>query len=145
MRLTIAQSGFCLALYLGILVLLPGPAQAAINDHRSPDGTCQGTPEPPTPTGTGCEKKICTNDGDWMCCNLCTIKGGYCCEQMVSTSVRPPRSGIRAPGGKLQVSPGTSTLDTSKAPKTGTTTAPIMRRGVEGEAATSDQPKQEGK
>jgi len=139
MRLTIVHSGVCLALYLGILVSLPAPAQALINDHRSPDGTCQGTPEPPTPAGGICEAKICTNDGDWMCCNKCTIKGGYCCEQMVSTSVRPPSSGFRAPGGKLQVSPGTSTLEKSQFPTTDTKTAPIMRRGVEGEQQTDEE------
>jgi hypothetical protein len=135
MRLTIVRSGVCLALYLGILVSLPGPAQALINDHRSPDGTCQGKPEPPTPAGTACEQKICTNDGDWMCCNKCTASGGYCCNQM--ESFQRQGGAVRVPGGKLQMAPGATTSpSTPKFPKTGTTTAPIMRRGVEGEQGT---------
>jgi len=135
MRLTIIKSGVCLALYLGILVSLPGLAQAAINDHRSPDGTCNGVPEPPTPAGTGCEVKLCTNDGDWMCCNKCTISGGYCCEQMVTSISKGSR--IRIPGGRLQKAPEmtTTTPSTSTSPKAGMNapTSPIMRRGIEGD------------
>jgi hypothetical protein len=123
--------GAAALLFLGLFVSYNGLAQALIPDHRSPDGTCQGKPEPPSPA-TGCETKLCTNDGDWMCCNKCTAAGGYCCNLMEAFTSQGGR--VRVPGGQLQIAPGTTTSpSTPKFPKTGTTTAPIMRRGVEGE------------
>jgi len=131
MKPTIVQRGVCLALYLGILILLPGPALAALNDHRSPDGKCNGVPEPPNPAGTPCEQKLCTNDGDWMCCKRCTASGGFCCEQIATSSSKG--SGIKVPGGRLQKTPDmTTTAPSIMMPRTDTKT-PIMRRGVEGE------------
>jgi len=123
--------GAAALLLLGITLSFSGPAQALINDHRSPDGTCQGKPEPPSPA-SGCETKICTNDGDWMCCNRYTPQGAYSCELIEAFTSQGGR--VRVPGGRLQMAPGTITSpSTPKFPQTGTTTAPIMRRGVEGE------------
>ena len=117
MRTNVIRNGAAIALWLGMSLLYSGPAQAVINDHRSPDNTCQGKPEPPTPEKTICERKICTNDGDWMCCNLCTRSGGYCCNLMESTQQT-----------------GTTTLSTPKFPRSESERkTPIMRRGLEGE------------
>ena len=133
MKLKILRDSAAALLLLGLFVSYNGPAQALPPDHRSPDGTCQGVPEPPTPQGTACEVKLCTNNGDWMCCNKCTAAGGYCCNQM-NALTRSQSGGMRVPGGRLQMAPGTITSpSTPKFPQTGTTTAPIMRRGVEGE------------
>ena len=131
MRAKILRYSATALLFLGISMFHAGSAQAAINDHRSPDGTCNGVPEPPSPAGTPCEQKLCTNDGDWMCCKKCTASGGYCCEQIVTSSSKG--SGIRVPGRQFQKSPDmTTTTPSTMMPRTDTKT-PIMRRGVESE------------
>ena len=117
-------------LFLAISFFHADPVHALINDHRSPDGTCQGTPEPPNPP-SGCESKICTNDGDWMCCNRCTPSGGYCCEQIETMTSRPKGNFGRIPSGQLQVAPS-NPPPTYHLPQAGMN-APIMRRGVEGD------------
>src|SRR5215217_7565846 len=85
LRSTILRYSASALLLLGILMLHAGPAQALPPDHRSTDGTCGGKAEPPNPAGTPCDVKLCTNDGDWMCCKRCTASGGYCCDQIVSS------------------------------------------------------------
>jgi len=77
----------------------------------------------------------CTNGGDYMCC-VSNSKGGKDCEQVEDTANASKFGKMRAPTEKLQLSPSTTTAPiapTTRMPKTGTTTAPIMRRGVEGE------------
>lgn len=139
MRATILRYGAAALLLLGVSVFLAGPAQAAINDHRSPDGTCNGVPEPPNPAGTPCDRKICTNDGDWMCCKLCTASGGYCCEQIATSSSKG--SGMRVPGGRLQKAPEmTTTAPSTMIPRTDMKTAPIRQRGVESEQPSESAP-----
>lgn len=132
MRTQILRSAAAALLFLAIAVIYAGQVEAAINDHRGSDGTCQGVPEPPNLPG-GCEAKICTNDGDWMCCNRCTASGGYCCEQIVTMS--RPLHGLRPPSGfslaPLNVQPSTPTQ-----PPRSTSSGAVMRRGVEGDQAT---------
>src|SRR5262245_57316674 len=136
MRAKILQYGAAALLFLGLSVFQAGQAQAVINDHRSPDGTCNGVPEPPTPAGGICEVKLCTNDGDWMCCNKCTISGGYCCEQMLSmsrTQALRPHSGINM--APLYVQPST-TIQSPRSQLSGD----VKRRGVEGDQPTEATP-----
>ena len=72
----------------------------------------------------------CDAQGTYMCCRP-NSQGGNDCEQIEAMTSKP-LGGFRVPGGKLQMSPGT-TSPSSQLPQSGKTTAPIMRRGVEGE------------
>ena len=132
MRAKILRYSATALLFLGVSVFQGGQAQALINDHRSPDGTCQGVPEPPGPA-SGCEAKICTNDGDWMCCNRCTPSGGYCCEQIVTMSRHP--QGLRPPSG-FGLAPLNVQPSTTPQPPRSTLPGGVMRRGVEGDQST---------
>ena len=115
-------------LILGFIGYLVEPASAV--PIKNPDN-CQG---PVTIGVATCSDKPghwveCIPSGDYMCCTQ-NAQGGKDCEQIEAK--HSPVGGIRAPlGNKLQVAPGTMTPPT-RYPKTGVT-APIMRRGVEGE------------
>ena len=129
---SLIRCGAAALLFLALSVIYASQVQAAINDHRGSDGTCQGVPEPPNLPG-GCEAKICTNDGDWMCCNRCTASGGYCCEQIVTMSRH--LQGLRPPSG-FSMAPLTVQPSTPRQPLRSTAPGGVMRRGVEGDQAT---------
>jgi len=138
MRANIMRNGAAALLFLGLSVFHSGPAQALIN-HKSPDGTCQGKPEPPTPA-SGCEAKICTNDGDWMCCNLCTVAGGYCCNLMEAFTSQGGK--LRLPGGQMETAPGSPSTGTGtvRPPVVPGTKPAIRPRGIEGEQPAEPTP-----
>ena len=130
-------------LFLGLVLLLPGLAQAVPVHHpdKCPDQMPTG--------GFGClnsgGKLLCTNDGDVMCCKP-NSQGGQDCDQI--TEFKNPKGGnVRVPGGVLQNAPMVSpSPSTPRFPKAGMN-APIMRRGVEGDAAAPSPtvPEQQGK
>jgi hypothetical protein len=121
--------GAAALLFVSFFVFNSVPAQAASKQILS--GECKG----PMPDIFACRGTMkCDNDGVYMCCTT-NDKGGQDCEAMELKASKQLRGGMRVPSGELQVAPGT-TAPTTKVPKTGITTAPIMRRGVEGEQGT---------
>lgn len=117
-------------LFGGVLVFMAGPAQAV--PIKNPEN-CQG---PVTIGVATCPDKSghwveCTKGGDYMCC-VQNDQGGKDCEQIEDTVSASRLKGIRAPLGNLQVNPDTA-APTTRVPKGGIKTAPIMRRGLEGE------------
>ena len=115
-------------LALGFVGYMVKPALAV--PIKNPDN-CQG---PVTIGVATCADKPghwveCIPSGDYMCC-VQNAQGGKDCEQIEAK--HSPVGGVRAPlGNKLEIAPGTMAPPT-RFPKTGVT-APIMRRGVEGE------------
>jgi hypothetical protein len=129
--------GAATLLFLGLCLFHSTPA-----DALPKGGTCKGT----VPDGAfTCESNgglvWCDNDGVYMCC-VKNSQGGYDCEQ-IEAKTTTPLGGIRVPGGKLQMAPGTTSPSTSTSPKAGMTapTSPmIRRRGVEGEQPSETAP-----
>lgn len=86
----------------------------------------------------------CIPSGDYMCCTS-NAQGGKDCEQI--TSLKGPKGGVtRLPGGVLQNAPVASPPSPPRVPRAGMN-APIMRRGLEGDAATPSPtvPEEQGK
>ena len=139
MKKTMLLNGAAALLFLGVFGFYSGPAQAVPVDHRSSDGTCKGKPEPASPA-SGCESKICTNDGDWMCCNTATISGGQNCELIEAFTSQGGK--LRLPGGQMQTTPGNPSTGTGtvRQPVVPGTKPPIMRRGIEGEQPAEPTP-----
>ncbi len=115
-------------------VLSGSPAQAA--PIKNPEN-CQG---PVTIGVATCPDKPghwveCIPSGDYMCCTS-NAQGGKDCEQ-IEAFKNPKGGATRMPGGVFQNAPVVSPPPTTpRFPKAGMN-APIMRRGVEGEAGTS--------
>ena len=129
-RAEIIRSGAAALLFLGVCAAYSGPALALPNHpDKCPDQMPDGSFQCLSSGG----QVNCTNDGDVMCCKQ-NAQGGYDCEQIVS--FKAPLGGVRVPGGQLQMAPGTTSPSTPRFPQRGTTTAPIMRRGVEGDQPT---------
>lgn len=143
MTTTIRPTGTALFLFTA-WVLSGSPAQAV--PIKNPEN-CQG---PVTIGVATCPDKPghwveCLPSGDYMCCTS-NAQGGKDCEQI--EAFKGPKGGMtRVPGGVLQNAPVVSpTPSNPRIPRAGMN-APIMRRGVEGEGATSSPtvPEEQGK
>jgi hypothetical protein len=134
----------------GVTILLSGiivaVAPALAVPIKNPDN-CQG---PVTIGVATCPDKPghwveCIPSGDYMCC-VQNAQGGKDCEQI--EAFKGPRGGMtRVPGGVLQNAPVVSPAPINpRLPRAGMT-APIMRRGVDGEQepSTPTVPEEQGK
>ncbi|BCA53215.1 hypothetical protein W02_03550 [Nitrospira sp. KM1] len=131
-----------------ILILLGIGIVSATSAHavpiKNPDN-CQG---PVTIGVATCPDKPghwveCLPGGEYMCC-VGNSQGGKDCEQIEDTTsggkAGGKMGGLKAPLGNLQMSPATTPPPTTRVPKSGVPTAPIMRRGVEGEQTDTTMP-----
>lgn len=120
----IMSHNLCGLLFLGVLVFSSYAAQAEPVNHPGNCGpftgdiyACRGT-------------LICTADGDYMCCTN-NGHGGQDCEQVETKAINS--GAMKLPGGNVKVAPVNPPSNAARFPNAGTN-APVMRRGIEGEA-----------
>jgi len=134
-----------LLVLLAVCAFAAAPAQAV--PIKNPDN-CQG---PVTIGVATCPDKPghwveCLPGGEYMCC-VGNSQGGKDCEQIDDTvpgKVGGKTGGLKAPMGNLQMNPAATQPPTTRVPRAGYPTAPIMRRGVEGDQGTETTPEPSG-
>lgn len=114
----------------GLFHIMPADAEPIKNPEKCKGGVPDGAFHCLNKPGQWVE---CNTSGDYMCC-VKNDQGGKDCDQIESFHTpKNPKANIGAlQGGQLQLAPTNPPPRTMPAPKAGMT-APVIRRGVEGE------------